>query len=185
MRDLAGIVVFALAVVATAAWTDSGVTRNFLMMALYATLLAQAWNVLGGYGGQISFGHSAFFGTGAYTTALLQVHAGVNAWAAFVAGVVLAALVGPYIVPHDPLASNTSAALKGPSAVHWFGTDQLGRDVFSRVIAATRLDFVIAVTSVALVFLMGGLAGVAAGFFGGWTDRIVSRIADGTVCLCQ
>ena len=92
--------------------------------------------------------------------------------------IVLAAVIGPYIVPHDPLASDTAAALKGPSATHWFGTDQLGRDVFSRVIVAARLDFFIAVASVALVFLMGGLAGVAAGFFGGWTDRIVGRLAD-------
>ena len=92
--------------------------------------------------------------------------------------IVLAALFGPYLVPYDPLASNTAQALKPPSAAHWFGTDQLGRDILSRVIVATRLDFVIAVSSVALVFLMGGLAGVAAGFFGGWTDRIVSRIAD-------
>jgi peptide/nickel transport system permease protein len=92
--------------------------------------------------------------------------------------IVIAALLGPYIVPYDPLASDTAAALTGPSRAHWFGTDQLGRDVFSRVIAATRLDFIIAVFSVVLVFLMGGLAGVAAGFFGGWTDRIVSRIAD-------
>ena len=92
--------------------------------------------------------------------------------------IVLAALLGPYIVPYDPLASDTAAALKPPSPAHWFGTDQLGRDVFSRVIVATRLDFFIAVASVALVFLMGGLAGVAAGFFGGWTDRIVGRIAD-------
>jgi peptide/nickel transport system permease protein len=92
--------------------------------------------------------------------------------------IVLAALIGPYIVPHDPLASNTSAALAPPSAAHWFGTDQLGRDMFSRVIVATRIDFFIAIASVALVFLMGGLAGVAAGFFGGWTDRIVGRIAD-------
>jgi peptide/nickel transport system permease protein len=92
--------------------------------------------------------------------------------------IVLAALIGPYVVPFDPLASDTAVALKGPSAAHWFGTDQLGRDVFSRVVVATRLDFVIAVASVALVFLMGGLAGVAAGFFGGWTDRIVGRLAD-------
>jgi peptide/nickel transport system permease protein len=92
--------------------------------------------------------------------------------------IVLTALIGPYVVPYDPLASNTVMALKGPSAKHWFGTDQLGRDIFSRVIAATRLDFFIAIASVALVFLMGGLAGVAAGFFGGWTERIVSRIAD-------
>jgi peptide/nickel transport system permease protein len=92
--------------------------------------------------------------------------------------IVLAAVLGPYVVPHDPLASDTSAALKAPSAEHWFGTDQLGRDVFSRVVVATRLDFFIAVASVALVFLMGGLAGVAAGFFGGWTDTVVGRIAD-------
>jgi peptide/nickel transport system permease protein len=92
--------------------------------------------------------------------------------------IVLAAVLGPYLVPHDPLASDTVAALKPPSAQHWFGTDQLGRDVFSRLIVATRLDFLIAIASVVLVFLMGGLAGVAAGFFGGWTDRIVGRIAD-------
>ena len=92
--------------------------------------------------------------------------------------IVLVALVGPYLVPIDPLASDTVAALKAPSLRHWFGTDQLGRDIFSRVVVATRLDFGIAVWSVVLVFVMGGLAGVAAGFFGGWTDRIVGRIAD-------
>jgi peptide/nickel transport system permease protein len=92
--------------------------------------------------------------------------------------IVLAAVLGPWIVPYDPLTSDTAAALKAPSAAHWFGTDQLGRDIFSRVVVATRLDTFIAVASVALVFLMGGLAGVAAGFFGGWTDRIVGRIAD-------
>ena len=88
------------------------------------------------------------------------------------------ALLGPHVAPIDPLASDTAAALQPPSPRHWFGTDQLGRDIFSRVVVATRLDFGIAVASVALVFLMGGLAGVAAGFFGGWTDRVVSRIAD-------
>jgi peptide/nickel transport system permease protein len=92
--------------------------------------------------------------------------------------IVLAAIFGPEIVPYNPLTSDTAQALKPPSAHHWFGTDQLGRDVFSRVVVATRLDFFIAVASVVLVFLMGGLAGVAAGFFGGWTDRIVGRIAD-------
>jgi peptide/nickel transport system permease protein len=92
--------------------------------------------------------------------------------------IALAAAFGPHIVPYDPLASDTAAALQPPSLRHWFGTDQLGRDMFSRVIAATRLDFSIALFSVALVFALGGLAGVAAGFFGGWTDRIVGRIAD-------
>jgi peptide/nickel transport system permease protein len=88
------------------------------------------------------------------------------------------ALIGPYIVPYDPLASNAAATLKPPSAAHWFGTDQLGRDIFSRVVVATRLDFVIALSSVVLVFMVGGFAGIAAGFFGGWTDRLVSRLAD-------
>jgi peptide/nickel transport system permease protein len=92
--------------------------------------------------------------------------------------IALCALFGPYIVPYDPLASDTASALKAPSLAHWFGTDQLGRDIFSRVIVATRLDFIIAIASVALVFIMGGFAGIAAGFFGGWTDRIISRIAD-------
>jgi peptide/nickel transport system permease protein len=92
--------------------------------------------------------------------------------------IVLCAIFGPILAPYDPLASDTAAALQAPSPAHWFGTDQLGRDILSRVITATRLDLGIAVFSVALVFVLGGLSGVAAGFFGGWTDRIVGRIAD-------
>lgn len=91
---------------------------------------------------------------------------------------VVAAILGPLIVPHDPLATDASASLQPPSTAHWFGTDQLGRDIFSRVVVATRLDMVIAVSSVAVVFAAGGLAGIAAGYFGGWTDRIVGRLAD-------
>ncbi|MCS0500883.1 ABC transporter permease [Ancylobacter mangrovi] len=91
---------------------------------------------------------------------------------------VVAALIGPYVVPYDPLASDTAAALQPPSAAHWFGTDQLGRDIFSRVVVATRLDMTIAVASVALVFVGGGFAGLAAGYFGGWTDQIVGRVSD-------
>src|SRR5271170_7319437 len=68
----------------------------------------------------------------------------------------VAAVIGPWIVPYDPLASETTAALKPPTFSHLFGTDQLGRDIFSRVVAATRLDFIIAIASVVLVFLMGG-----------------------------
>jgi peptide/nickel transport system permease protein len=92
--------------------------------------------------------------------------------------IALAALIGPAIVPYNPLASETTATLAAPSLAHWFGTDQLGRDIFSRVVVATRLDFAIALFSVILVFAMGGFAGIAAGFFGGWTDRIVGRISD-------
>ncbi|NGM19012.1 ABC transporter permease [Roseomonas stagni] len=89
-----------------------------------------------------------------------------------------AAILGPSLAPYDPLASNTMRALQPPSALHWFGTDQIGRDIFSRVLVAARLDLGIAAASVALVFAMGGFAGLASGFFGGWVDMLVGRIAD-------
>ncbi len=97
---------------------------------------------------------------------------------ALFAVIAFCAVIGPYVVPHNPLASDASATLQPPSLRHLFGTDQLGRDIFSRVVVATRLDFVISIFSVALVFVMGGFAGIAAGYFGGWTDRIISRISD-------
>lgn len=75
----------------------SNVTLNFLIVALMIALAGQGWNVLGGYGGQYSFGHAAFFGTGAYVTAVLQVRYGVNAWIAFALGIAGGALVGAIV----------------------------------------------------------------------------------------
>jgi branched-chain amino acid transport system permease protein len=74
--------------------TASNVVLNFLIVALLIALAGQGWNVLGGYGGQYSFGHAAFFGTGAYVTAILQMRYGVNAWAAFALGIIGGALIG-------------------------------------------------------------------------------------------
>ncbi|MBO6520220.1 MAG: ABC transporter permease [Rhodospirillales bacterium] len=91
---------------------------------------------------------------------------------------VIFALFGPLIVPYDPLASNASQTLKPPSWDHWFGTDQLGRDVFSRVLVATRLDLAIAISAVAISFVIGSVLGSLAGFFGGWTDKLVGRLTD-------
>ncbi|WP_298834956.1 ABC transporter permease [uncultured Piscinibacter sp.] len=91
---------------------------------------------------------------------------------------ILVALVGPAIVPHDPLASNATAALQPPSAAHWFGTDALGRDIFSRTLVATRLDLGIAISAVALSFALGIALGLAAGFFGGWWDTAITRVSD-------
>ena len=88
------------------------------------------------------------------------------------------AILGPAIAPFDPLASDTMRALQAPTLRHPFGTDQLGRDILSRVIVAARVDIGIALASVALVFAAGGLAGLAAGFFGGWIDAVVGRVAD-------
>jgi peptide/nickel transport system permease protein len=98
--------------------------------------------------------------------------------AALFALLVAIAAVGPLVAPHDPLLSDTARKLEPPSAGHWFGTDQIGRDVLSRVIVATRLDLAIALSAVALAFGVGGLLGACAGYFGGWTDRLVTRVTD-------
>ncbi len=91
---------------------------------------------------------------------------------------VLVALLGPSLVRYSPLASDAAEALKPPSAAHWFGTDSVGRDVFSRVVVATRLDLLISVSAVALSFVVGCAVGSLAGFYGGWTDRITGRLID-------
>ncbi len=91
---------------------------------------------------------------------------------------VSAALCGPWLAPYDPLVSNTAQALQAPSWKYFFGTDHLGRDIFSRVLVATRLDMSLAVSAVSLSLLFGTLAGACAGFYGGWTDRVVSRMVD-------
>jgi peptide/nickel transport system permease protein len=88
------------------------------------------------------------------------------------------ALFGPWLAPYDPLATNAVNALQAPTWAHPFGTDHLGRDVLSRVIVATRLDLGIAVSAVALSFAIGSALGCSAGFWGGWTDRIVGRLSD-------
>lgn len=94
MKSVLLIVVFALVVGAIPLVTTSGVWLNFVMMALYAALLAQAWNILGGFGGQFSFGHALFFGFGAYVQAIAQLQWGLNPWVALVAAAGVAALVG-------------------------------------------------------------------------------------------
>lgn len=91
---------------------------------------------------------------------------------------VVLAIAGPAIAPYDPLASNAAAALQPPSAQHWFGTDALGRDMLSRVMVATRLDLGIALAAVAASFVIGLPLGLAAGYFGGWWDRLVTRLSD-------
>ena len=85
---------------------------------------------------------------------------------------------GGWIAPYDPLATDAAGKLRPPSRAHWFGTDQVGRDVLSRMMVATRLDLVIALSAVTLSFVAGSMAGACAGFFGGWTERLVSRLTD-------
>lgn len=92
--------------------------------------------------------------------------------------IILAAVFGPSLVPYDPLATNSANALQAPSLAHWFGTDSVGRDVFSRVIVATRLDLSISVAAVALSFVVGSVLGSVAGYWGGWLDAVLNRVLD-------
>src|ERR1700733_7267246 len=97
------------------------------------------------------------------------------------AGVVLLGLIAifrPSLVPYDPAASNVAQALQPPSAAHIAGTDQLGRDTFSRLIVATRLDLVIAVSAVGISFVIGAVIGAFCGYAGGRLDRTVGRFVD-------
>jgi branched-chain amino acid transport system permease protein len=93
-RDVFQIAAFTAAVMALTAMLSSSVWLTFIMLALYGALLAQAWNILGGYGGQFSFGHALFFGVGAYAQVIAQVTHGINAWVALALSIAAAALVG-------------------------------------------------------------------------------------------
>ena len=95
--DVAGIAALIAVVLAAAAFVDSGVALNFIVMLLYAALLAQAWNILGGFGGQFSFGHALFFGAGAYVQTRLQNLWGINAWAALLLAMCAAAFVAAIV----------------------------------------------------------------------------------------
>jgi branched-chain amino acid transport system permease protein len=97
MKDYALIIVVVALLAGVPLLTSSNVVLNFMVVALLIALVGQGWNVLGGYGGQYSFGHAAFFGTGAYVTAILQVRYGINAWLGLVIGIAAGSLVGAII----------------------------------------------------------------------------------------
>jgi len=91
---------------------------------------------------------------------------------------VLVALLAPWIAPHDPLATSWSAVRKAPSAAYWLGTDEIGRDVLSRVIWGARASLLAGVVSVSLSLLLGLPIGLLAGYLGGWVDAVISRMVD-------
>jgi peptide/nickel transport system permease protein len=91
---------------------------------------------------------------------------------------VLIALAAPWIAPYDPVATNWGAIRKAPSAAHWFGTDELGRDVLSRVIFGARASLLAGVVSVLISLSLGVPIGLAAGYIGRWTDGVISRVTD-------
>ena len=90
----------------------------------------------------------------------------------------LIALTAPLIAPADPLKQVLSTRLKPPSAANWLGTDQLGRDVLSRMIYGSRISLLIGIVVVGLAASVGTLVGLAAGYFGGWVDEALMRLTD-------
>ncbi|MEO8145706.1 MAG: ABC transporter permease, partial [Betaproteobacteria bacterium] len=97
---------------------------------------------------------------------------------AFVAFFILLALFAPWIAPHDPLATSWSAIRKAPSLGYWFGTDEIGRDVLSRVVWGARASLLAGVVSVCISIALGLPIGMLAGYLGGWTDALISRATD-------
>ena len=95
----------------------------------------------------------------------------------------LVALMAPLIAPYDPDAIDISNMLTGPNSAHWFGTDQVGRDVFSRVIHAARVDLFLCVVGVLPPLLIGTVVGLLSGYFGGVIDSLFMRLYDLTVAF--
>ena len=98
--------------------------------------------------------------------------------AAVVLGFIVLALGATFIAPQDPIATSWSAIRKAPSAAHWFGTDDIGRDVFSRVVWGTQASLLAGVVSVSISLLLGIPIGLLAGFVGGPLDALISRLTD-------
>lgn len=91
---------------------------------------------------------------------------------------VVLAMVGPYVAPYEPEAQDLLRTLQAPTQAHPFGTDELGRDVLSRVMHGTRVSMLIALFAVGLALVLGAALGLTAGYFRGWWDRIISQFLE-------
>ena len=93
-------------------------------------------------------------------------------------GWILAAVLAPVVAPYDPIAQDLSLRLKAPSAIHWFGTDNFGRDIFSRVIYGGRYSLLAGCLSVIIAGIIGTFYGALAGYVGGWLDNVMMRFSE-------
>ena len=91
---------------------------------------------------------------------------------------ILVILIGLVWTPYDPNAMSGAEKLQGPSAAHWFGTDNFGRDIFSRVVQGAGATFLIAAATVAIGLIVGLIVGGLTGYYGGWLDEVLMRLAD-------
>jgi len=97
--------------------------------------------------------------------------------------VILAAIFAEVLAPYDPSESHYEAILSAPSAQFWLGTDEIGRDILSRVIYGARVSIQVALVSIALAIVLGSMLGMIAGYFGGWIDHVVMRVMDGMLAF--
>src|SRR5215204_1805660 len=98
--------------------------------------------------------------------------------AAIVVIAVLAAVFGPWLSPFDPSTQELALRLDGPTGLHWFGLDELGRDIFARVLAGARISLMVGLVVVSISSSVGILLGSVAGYFGGRIDEAISRVVD-------
>lgn len=98
--------------------------------------------------------------------------------AILVCAAILIAIFAPYIAPFDPVVLTPENRLMAPSAVHWFGTDDNGRDIFSRIVFGTRYSLLAALGILIMASALGSVIGLAAGLFGGWVDEVLMRLTD-------
>src|SRR6516162_2160954 len=117
-------------------------------------------------------------GRSALLRAELKHHPNLVFGGVLAAVVVIAAIAGHLAPPYDPLAITPGQALLPPAPGHWFGTDQFGRDVFSRVLYGLGIDVVLGLIAAALALAVGSMAGLISGYLGGWIDDIVMRVVD-------
>jgi len=113
-----------------------------------------------------------------YSLYLIRMHPLALAGMAIILGLTAVAILAQWVTPYDPLSVALSEKLLPPSLEHIFGTDDLGRDIFSRVIAGSRISLRVAITVVAFAFTLGTTLGVIAGFYGGATDEVIMRTTD-------
>nr|WP_244483487.1 ABC transporter permease [Mesorhizobium sp. 1M-11] len=112
----------------------------------------------------------------------------ILSWSLIVAGSIVGiwivlAIFAPFVAPYDPTAIDIVNALKGPSATHWFGTDQVGRDVLSRVIHGARIDLLMCLAGVLPPLFIGTTVGLLSGYYGGAVDTLLMRLYDLTAAF--
>ncbi len=102
---------------------------------------------------------------------------------AFLLAMVVLSVLAPWLAPHDPLSQDLSNSLAGPSGTHWLGTDELGRDVLSRLMYGGRISLGAVALVVVISAVVGIIPGLVAGYLGGWIDRVVTLVTDAVMSI--